>query len=184
LIYSEADATGKPDLWLLPLRPVGAPSLLFQTPYSESQAAVSPDGQWLAYVSDEPGREEVYVRALTGRGGRLQASTDGGVQPVWSRTGRELLYFSPTALMFGRRAMMAVEVIREPEFRLGAPHSLFEGAYGVGVAEYEYAGFSVSGDGERFLMLVPSSDPTATLGQLVVVTNWFDELKRRAPVRR
>ncbi len=81
--------------------------------------------------------------------------------------------------------MMVVEVTREPEFLLGTPRALFEGAYGVAaIAEYESPGFSVTKDGDRFLMLIPSADPTVTLGQFVVVTNWFDELKRKVPAGR
>jgi hypothetical protein len=84
--------------------------------------------------------------------------------------------------------MMAVEVTRRPGLRLGTPQVLFEGMYGAGSVEVgpelENPGFSVTPDGQRFLMLVPSADPATTLGQLVVVVNWFEELKRKAPAAR
>ncbi len=190
LVYSEVDPATKLDLWMLPLEPGSSPSPVLRTLFSEGEAALSPDGQWLAHVSDESGREEVYVRAVAGPGGRLQVSTDGGVQPVWSRTGGELMYFSRAAtLTLTRRAMMVVEVTRQPALRLGTPHVLFEGIYGAGSSEFYYPewenpGFSVTPDGQRFLMLNPSTDPRVTLGQVLVVTNWFEELKRKAPAGR
>ena len=83
---------------------------------------LSPDGRWLAYTSNEPGRVEVFVQPFAGPGGRSQISTDGGTEPVWSRDGRELFYLN------GDR-MMAVEITTAPTFRAGTPRLLFEGRY-------------------------------------------------------
>ncbi|HSL20888.1 MAG TPA: protein kinase [Vicinamibacterales bacterium] len=183
LIYSETGSAGKSDLWRLPIRTGATPVPLFETPFSESHASVSPDGRWLAYVSDESGRDEVYVRALAERGGRLQVSTEGGVRPAWSRTGQRLFFFSPTRLTYGQREMLVSEVTTGPELRFGTPRRMFEGAYGVGVAEYAYTGFSIDAGSGRFLMLIPSSDQAAALSRLVVVTNWFEELRAKVPVK-
>ena len=66
------------------------PKLFLQTPFNESAPRFSPDGHWLAYVSNESGRYEIYVQAYPGPGGKLQISTDGGTEPVWNRNEREL----------------------------------------------------------------------------------------------
>ena len=62
------------------------------TPYAEGYPALSPDGRWLAYVTDETGRSEVYVKRFPDPGGRVQVSLTGGSEPVWNRNGRELFY--------------------------------------------------------------------------------------------
>jgi hypothetical protein len=140
----------------------------------EAAPAFSPDGHWLAYISDESGRYEVYVQPYPGPGGKTQISTDGGTEPVWNRNGRELFYRS------GEK-MMAVDITTQPSFSAGKPKMLFQGPYlptGTTVPFYD-----VSPDGGRFLMLSPA-EPTTPLTQIVVVQNWFEELKQRVPSGR
>ena len=91
-----------------------------QTPFNESAPHFSADGRWLAYISDESGRYEVYVQPYPGPGGKRQISTEGGTEPVWSRNGQELFYRS------GKK-MMAVEITTQPSFAFGSPRMLFEG---------------------------------------------------------
>ena len=110
------------DVWALPADGDRKPRAVVTTPFSESSPRLSPDGRWLAYTSNEPGRAEVFVQPFAGPGGRSQISTDGGSEPVWSRDGRELFYLN------GDR-MMAVEITTAPAFRAGAPRLLFEGRY-------------------------------------------------------
>jgi Tol biopolymer transport system component len=80
-----------------------------QTQANEFAAQFSPDGRWLAYVSDESGRNEIYVQPYPGTGGKWQLSTNGGTEAVWNRNGRELFYRSGNA-------MMAVEITSQPGF--------------------------------------------------------------------
>jgi serine/threonine-protein kinase len=107
---------------------VGAQSLdgqtlrITATPFNESNPEISPDGRWLAYTSDESNRGEVYVRSFPGPDRRWQASTEGGTNPIWARSGEELFYRNGGKLM-------AVSVSTEPEMDLGQPRLLFEGDY-------------------------------------------------------
>jgi serine/threonine-protein kinase len=123
-----------------------------------------------ACKSEESGGEEVYVQAYSGPGGKWQISTEGGVEPVWARNGRELFYRTEDR-------MMAVEIRTQPAFSVGTPRLLFEG-------EYVYlpwgANYDVSADGQRFLMLKPSEEQQPAT-QINVVLNWFEELKKRVP---
>jgi serine/threonine-protein kinase len=141
------------------------------TPFRERGARFSPDGNWLAYVSDESGRDEVYVQPYPGPGGKRPVSVDGGAEPAWSPNGRELFYRNDDE-------MLAVPVQFEPSFALGEPRVLFrnEGYIldGVGNANYD-----VFPDGDRFIMV----EALDTIGEqnIVLVLNWFEELKRLVP---
>jgi len=154
---------------------------LVSTTFSEQAADVSPDGRWLAYASNESGRDEVYVRPFPNiDAGRWQISTDGGTRPAWSRTGRELFYLANLATGV---AVMAVPVQTKSNFSRGNATKLFEGAYFAGQATRTY---DVSADGQRFLMIKTSA---ATLGEqgsppsMVVVEHWTEELKNRVPAK-
>jgi hypothetical protein len=175
LVFSDVQATTGRDIWTLELG--GAASPVLVTPFNERAPALSPDGRWLAYVSDEAGREEVYVQAYPGLGRRVQISTNGGREPVWSADGRELFYRS-----LDGRQMMVVEVEAAQTFNAGPARVLFEGAYvssppGNGTPYYD-----VLRDGQRFLMTRPSAGSPRP-GQIYVVLNWFEELRRLVPSR-
>jgi eukaryotic-like serine/threonine-protein kinase len=129
----------------------------------------SPDGRWMAYVSDESGRFEIYVQPYPGPGGKYQISTDGGNEPVWNRNGRELFYRNGDK-------MMAVEITTEPSFSAGNPKMLFQGGYVRTNASFPE--YDVSPDGQRFLMLKPTELAQAAPTQIDVVLNWAEELKR------
>jgi serine/threonine-protein kinase len=144
-----------------------------QTPFDETAPQFSPDGHWLAYMSNESGRYEVYVQPYPGPGGKWQISTDGGTEPVWNRNGREIFYRN------GNK-MMAVEVSTQPGFTMGRPRMLFEGSYLP--PPFPVANYDVSPDGQRFLMVKPSGEGQPST-QINVVLNWFEELKRRVPTR-
>ena len=161
------------DLWVLRLSDRKALPFL-RTSANESAPKLSPDGRWLAYSSDESGRWEIYVQPYPGPGGKWQISTDGGMEPVWNRNGRELFYRN------GNK-MMAVEVTTQPAFSAGKPKVLFEGAYLPTPATFP--NYDVSPDGRRFLMLKAAGQEQAAT-QINVVLNWFEELKRRVPAGR
>jgi serine/threonine-protein kinase len=128
----------------------------------------SPDGRWVAYGSEESGQPEIYVRPFPGPGGRWQISTEGGVQPVWARNGRELFYRNGDK-------MMAVAVETGPVFAAAKPKMLFEGHYEAGIFPFE-PNYDISPDGQRFLMIKASEQESAET-QINVVLNWFEELK-------
>ena len=131
----------------------------------------SPDGRWIAYVSDESGQMQVYVRP-SGTERRWQVSTEGGTSPVWNRNGREVFYRSGNKIM-------AVDVAAAgAEATLSRPQVLFEHAYTYG-ATITIANFDVAPDGQRLLMV--QDEPGA--GRLAIVLNWADELKRLLPAR-
>ena len=142
-----------------------------QTPFNEGAPRFSPDGRWLAYTSDESGRNEIYVQPYPGPGGKSQISTDGGTEPVWNPNGRELFYRSGDK-------MMAVEIATQPGFAAGKARMLFEGQYVPTPATFP--NYDVSPDGQRFLMLKAAEQATAP-NQINVVLNWFEELKQKVP---
>jgi serine/threonine-protein kinase len=151
------------DVLKAPLDEPSRISSIVQTSAYEGGARMSPDGRWLVYVSNESGRNEVYVRPFGGEERRRQVSNDGGSQPAWNPTGREVFYRS------GDR-MMAVEVTPAGnDLQLSPPRQLFERTYAYG-AGITIANYDVAKDG-RFLMV---RDDT-TVGRLRVVLNWKAE---------
>lgn len=139
-------SSGNTDIWIL--RPRDNPPLkpLLQTQFREGGARFSPDGRWLAYVSNETGRDEVYVRPFPGPGEKQQVSLDGGTEPTWPRTGGELFFRN------GEK-MMAVAVGLQPTFSAAKPRVLFEGRYAGARRGRLQANYDVAPDGQRFLML-------------------------------
>jgi serine/threonine-protein kinase len=133
--------------------------------FSESNAQVSPDGRYLAYVSTESGAMEVYVQPFPGPGPKARISTQGGGAPRWAPSGRELFYWTP-----GRTALLAVDIQTSPAFRAGLPVELFKMASGTT--------WDVAPDGKRFLV---EFFPSGSNLRLETVVNWFDELRRRVP---
>jgi Tol biopolymer transport system component len=170
LAFTEINPLTGYDVWVLRLNDHKAEPFL-RTPFNEAVPSFSRDGHWLAYISDESGRYEVYVQAYPGPGGKYQISTDGGTEPVWNPNGKELFYRSGDKIM-------AVGITTQPGFSAGKPRVLFAGPYMP--TETTMPSYDVSPDGQRFLMIKPSEQNTS-LTQIVVVQNWFEELKLRVP---
>jgi len=166
-----ANANTQFDIWILDLDGDRKQQPFLKTEYRESNPTFSPDGRWLAYVSDESGRQEIYLLQYPDSGSKKQVSAEGGINPVWSRDGRELYYINGNS-------MMVVPVMPEPGFSIGAPERLFEGPYVTG--GNLWTNYDVSDD-ERFMMIKKSDDAEV---QLICVHNWFEELKRLAPTRK
>ncbi len=135
---------------------------------------ISPDGRYLAYKSDESGRDEVYVRPFPQvDGGRWQISTTGGTRAAWARSGRELFYINASMALI----RVPVRTTGSRTFTMGAPAKVFDATYAEPNPSRHY---DVSPDGQRFLMLKESvADPNATPASMVVVQNWFEELHTR-----
>jgi Tol biopolymer transport system component len=162
------------DLWVLPMAAGGRNARpLVRSQFDKYEGKLSPDGRWLAYVSNESGRQEVYVQPYPGPGGKYRISTDSGSEPKWSPSGREVFYRSSS----GNR-MMAVDVSTTPTFSAGNPRPLFEARFIGGARSYD-----VSPDGQRFLVVQPNDQVDAAT-QINVVLNWFEELKRKVPVKQ
>ena len=158
------------DIWLLPAS--GEPRALVQSKFTETSPAISPDGRWLAYVSDESARLQVYVQPFPGSGERSAVSTEGGSEPVWARNGRELFFRNGDQ-------MMVADVGSGSAFSASRPRPLFAKAVARGDG---YANYDVSPDGQRFIVVnTPEAEAGAT--EISVIVNWFDELKRLVPIR-
>jgi len=148
--------------------------LILREAFSEENAVLSPDGRWIAYQSNESGNDEVYVRPFPDvNAGRWQISAGGGTRPLWARNGRELFYFLSPGVV------MAVPIRDGNSFAAGTPQAVFKGTY---LAPQSGRMYDVSPDGRRFLMIKNAEAGDAPPPQLVVVRNWFEELKRMVPV--
>ena len=146
------------DLWVLPLFGDRKPFPYLQTRFNENGGQFSPDGRWIAYQSNESGRNEVYVAAFPGAGGKRQISTDGGDGPRWRRDGKELFYLAPN------NTLMAAAVNGQgASFEVASVTPLFETRRGSGDFPYD-----VSADGQRFLIISAAADARAA-GITVVV---------------
>jgi dipeptidyl aminopeptidase/acylaminoacyl peptidase len=175
LAFHENNPTTGKDIWVLRLSDHKAEPFL-RTPFNEGGPVFSPDGHWLAYISDESGRPEIYVKPYPGPGGKWQISTEGGSEPAWNHNGRELFFRSGSK-------MMAVEVTTLPTFSAGKPKLLFEGQYVPVQAGLMSTAYDVSPDGQRFLMIKAGEQAQAP-SQINVVLNWFEELKQKVPTGR
>ena len=171
------------DIGVLTMEGEPAWTPLLDTGADESDPVISPDGQWIAYVSDETGREGVHVQRFPGLGFGQLISTDGGMDPTWSPDGRSLFYRGSRS--GGAPGEMAVVTIDPgPPLSVGPPEMLFDFTpylRGVGGGPQ----YDVDPAGQRFLMLLDAGavDGGAVLRpQITVVLNWFEELKARVPV--
>ena len=167
LAYSELHPETDWDLWILPLDENASPYPFLKTPFQERSGRFSPDGRFMAYTSDESGRDEIYVRPFPGPGGKWQVSTEGGRQAAWSPTGRELFYRNDDELM-------AVRIDNTSEFVAEPPRLLFKGNYHG--ALLIFASYDITPDGERFVLIRGEGGLA-----LQVTLNWFDELERLVP---
>ena len=152
--------------------------MLLSTEFSEANAEFSPDGNWIAYQSNESGRDEVYVRPFPDvDAARFQVSTGGGTRPLWSNDGSELFYY------LGPDSILAVSVEYEPSFTVGRPEVVVRGQYARPSRTGRH--YDVSADAERFLLLADertTGDEAEAEDEITVVLNWFEELKERVPV--
>jgi eukaryotic-like serine/threonine-protein kinase len=143
---------------------------LIQQPSNQTNADLSPDGKWIAYQSNESGRDEVYVHPFPSvAAGRWQISTDGGTRPVWARNGRELFYLD------GMLRLVAVPVQMSASFTTGSPAILFDLPSTPTATARTY---DVAPDGRFLVIKFPQNDKSSTAPALNVVLNWTDELER------
>ncbi|MFL5483667.1 MAG: BTAD domain-containing putative transcriptional regulator [Gemmatimonadaceae bacterium] len=145
-----------------------APIPLVATTFTETAPTISPNGRWLAYSSNEAGTDDIYVVPFPNtRGGKWPVTTDGGTEPVWSHRGTELFYRDASG------DLVAVAVNADGPFAVGRSTTLFPAA---GYASMRYTPqYAVSRDDRRFLMIRPLE--TNAPDNIIVVDNWFEELK-------
>ena len=153
---------------------------LFQTAASELHPAISPNGAWIAYTSDVSGRLEIYVERFPDIGNRVTISTGGGQTPHWSPAGDELFY----RRLDGAMMMVPLDATDTAQ-RLapGTPELLFEGSSYQQTPLPPLQNYDLSPDGDRFVMIRSGGDATE-LSQIVIVQNWFEELKRLVPTEQ
>ena len=167
LLYERVGKDSKSEIWVLPLVGERKPAPVLQGPFNHSQGALSPDGRFIAYVSDESGRQEVYVQTFPASAAKWRISPDGGSQPQWRRDGRELFYLTAD----GR--LMAASV--DSGFEAASPTPLFR----TEAMNQDVAGtaiqYAVAAGGERFLVSSPSEGQKSA--PITVVLNWTADLK-------
>ena len=177
IVFTNEDPKTESDLWALPMTPGipgdRTPIPLLTSEFNQRMGQVSPNSRWLAYVSDESGRDEVYVQPFapsnSTKVGKLQISTAGGSQPRWRADGKELFYAAAD------RKMMVAEVnVTRETFDRSAPHVLFEMLFGLpNLARY----YSPSADGKKLLMAA-EPEGNAEASPLTVVVNWQAAVKK------
>jgi len=161
LLYTSTDPRTRLDVWALPLSGERKPMPIVQTPFNESDAHLSPDGRWIAYVSDESGRDDVFVRSFPAADAKWMISANGGTRPRWRADGRELFFVSRDGMM------MAVSIEGRPQIQLASARPLFH--------IQRASDYAVSPNGQ-FLVQVPHDTPDSR--ELHVVLNWMAELSR------
>lgn len=167
LLYSFDNASKASDIYLTSLSGAGQPEPFLETPASESNAQFSPDGRFVAYVSDETKRPEVYVAAFPQPGGRWQVSQSGGAEPRWNRNGRELFFVDP------RNYLVSVDVeLSTNGFQAGAARQLFQWHGSAGQWRYD-----VAPDGNRFLVAAALEEDLAS--PVTIVTDWMRKIENR-----
>jgi serine/threonine-protein kinase len=179
LAYSEQIPEGGGELRIIPMENdsgqlrAGEPRVFVKTAVGLAFPAFSPDGRWLAYADAQGGRYEVYVRAFPDNGTQVQVSNAGGLQPIWSRTGHELFYRTED-----QQIMVASYTVKGNSFVAEKPRA-WSGRLlaNMGLA----ANFDLSGDGKRFITLlaVENPEPREAQSHVMLVTNFFDEVRRR-----
>ena len=157
ILFHSGDRSGRV-VWKVPAAG-GKPQQVLKTGYTLDEAQISPDGHWMAYMSDESGQNEVYLAPFDRSGERIQVSSTGGGEPKWRADGRELFYASLDA------TLMAVEVNTAGELKVGIPTALFKAP----VMRPDFDDYAVTADGQRFLVKVPVDNLN---GKIQLVINW------------
>jgi serine/threonine-protein kinase len=182
LVYMEI-SSGTYDLWSVPIEEqdgklrAGAPEVILQTPFDERYPAISPDGRWLAYTSNESGKYEIYVRAFpetASGGGKWEISNGGGTYPMWSRAGRELYFESLDA-----RILVAAYTASGGSFAAQKPRVWSEKQLSNLVTVSK--NLDIAPDGKRFAVILPAEQPgPASSGSRIrMIENFAEELRRR-----
>ncbi len=172
LVHQRSSLQTGTDIWYLERNAQGDgfdAHPFLETRFSEAAGRVSPDGFFLAYISNESRPNDVYVRSFPDGAGKLRISPSGGVQARWAKTGTELFYVEGETLM-------AVSVSTENGFQAGSPRPLFRHA---GFGTRPATNFDVSADGQRFLVVESLGEEAEDQQAIHVVQNWYEEFRDR-----
>jgi serine/threonine protein kinase/Tol biopolymer transport system component len=161
------------DISILPYESAGTLQPLINTGFNEFHPMISHSGRWLAYSSDESGRAEIYIKPYPGPGGAIPVTTDGGREPLWDPSEKELYYRDDTG-----DKVFKVSILTEPTVQVGSPELLFEGRF-VGSSSFWGRVYDISPQGDFFVLIEEGEMQPAT--QINVVVNWFEELKQLVP---
>jgi eukaryotic-like serine/threonine-protein kinase len=178
LLYSEVNSKTKSDLSILPMVPektgeARKPQPYLNSEFNETEGQFSPNGHWIAYVSDESGRAEIYIQPfpLSASGtGKVTVSTGGGMMPRWQRDGKKLFFVTMSG------DVMAVDVTDGPSLKVGIPKRLFNAP--ILNINPNYFTWDVAPDGKRFLVESSVGQEKTPPSPLTVVLNWQAELKK------
>ena len=170
LLFVELSPTTNWDLWVLPMEGERKPIPYLRTEFAETLGQFSPDGRWVAYVSNESGRGEIYVQPYPADGGKWQVSTDGGTQPRWRADGKELFYLTVD------NKVMAAEIQAGETFRAGVPNMLFQAPEVNPFLPETIFHYDVADNGRRFLIDIVAEDTERT--PVTIVLDWQAELGR------
>jgi len=170
LVFESNDPKTKFDLWILPMTGDRKPYPFLRTDFNETHSQISPDGRWVAYVSDESGRAEVYIQSFTPSGGKWQISTGGGDQPKWREDGKELFYVSSA------KRLMAVPVSTAGSaIEAGLPVQLFEVFVPSRTLTGDRNDYVVMDNGQKFI--VSSFVDREKARPIAIVSNWVSTIK-------
>jgi serine/threonine protein kinase/Tol biopolymer transport system component len=167
LLYSANDPQTGSDLWTLPLTGDPKPVPFLRTAFNEDNGQFSPDGRWVAYQSNESGRDEIYAAPFPGPGGKRQISSGGGRFPRWRRDGKEIFYVGAE-----QRLTAAEVIVKGDRLEVAAMRPLFGSVYVAG-GFYTY---DISADGQSILMAIPTAESASE--PLTLVQNWTAGLEK------
>jgi Tol biopolymer transport system component len=170
IAYTRHDPKNGFDIMTVATDGKGSPKALVATSSQEGGARFSPDGLYVAYVSDEGGRFEVYVTEYPGPGGKWQVSRKGGKDAVWSADGTRLYYRSGDTLV-------SVPIVTKPEFTVGNAEVLVEGDYEGLLGTLDRCNYDVAPDGRVLMLRIPGN--SLKLTQVRLIQNFFRDLERR-----
>jgi serine/threonine-protein kinase len=174
LVFVEARQEGSQNSWDIAVldTPSGHVTPFLNSQFTELYPECSPDGRWIAYSSDESMRDEVYVRPFPGSGMKHPVSSEGGIEPLWARNGKHLFYR-------WRDQVFVVDVLTDGSFTTSKPRLVFEKpGYFSG---YPTRSYDLSLDGQRFLMVKVEQRKPSPVTEMILIQNWFEELKRLCP---
>jgi Tol biopolymer transport system component len=185
LAFHEQDSKTSYDLWTVPIVSDGAglragkPEVFLQTPSDERAPAFSPDGRWLAYMSDESGTYQIYVRAFPDKGGKWQISNSGGAYPMWSRNGHELFFEA-----LDNHIMVTAYTVKGDSFVADKPRTWSEKQLGGTINAAKNV--DLAPDGKRIVALMPveTAEGQKAQNHVIFLENFFDEVRRKVPVSK
>lgn len=172
IIYTNIDSKTQADIWAIP-ESGGAPTQITNGRFNEYAAHLSPNGNWLAYTSDESGRAEVYVQRFPGGGGKVPLSTQGGTEPVWRADGRELFYVGADRKVYVVPLAAGAGATGGATLTPGKATRVFDVPVDTSLGSMHGSHLAVSPDGQRFLI----STSTINENALTAVVNWRQAVK-------